>query len=667
MRNLSKSLQISSTLLRSLITHKPFPSSSTSSSCSETIIFPDPIPENRQNFFHDVNGLLSSKDPPYAMDFFKWAEKEPGFGERFDSFRLLLQGLMGLECLKDTVNYFSDKKIPDAKTVIQGLKDGSNRIEDSISCVEWMLVNNIRLWVPCVKHVMYESWEFYDKAYYDSGANLERYFKLARDKGVELDPASFSCAIGLVSQKPDSNAACNLLLEMKEKGWVPSEGSYTQAIIACVKQRNLMEALRLKDEMVSCGKPMNLVVATMLMKGYCVSGDLESALGLFEKLAELELSPNKSTFSVLIDGCCINGNMEKASELYDQMTEKGIKPSGFNVNSLIKGFLKARLFEKAYEMFNKAAESGLVDDSSLNSLLSCLCKDGNMDEAQKFWGMALQCGIEPNLQNYNNLILGYCRKGNVAMAHGMYVQMIAKGLNPNVVTFTILMNGHIKKGEVGKALKMFDEMLQKGIKCTDHAYNTIIGGLCKNGQRIDCTDDTYNSIIVGLCKNGQTSRARKILEDFIKIDKFVPSCLTYNSIVGGLINEGDLDSALSVYNEMGEKGVSPDLCTYTIFIDAFLKSNNFNLVLKMQNEMISKGLELDITAYGTLIDGCCQREDMKNACKLFNQLCEAGLSPNYDIYYNMIMGYRTLGNIRAALSFEKKMNEQGILPDWLAQ
>ncbi|KNA05276.1 hypothetical protein SOVF_191910 [Spinacia oleracea] len=722
MRNLSKSLQISSTLLRSSVTHKPLSSSLTSLSSSEPLISQDPISEsslpnqspisndfnegyssipisqnhqNPTNFSHGINGLLSSKDPPSAMEYFKWAEKQPGFGEGVDSFCLLLHNFMGLEGQQCAVKELvSTQNFPDAKTVIRGLNDCSNRfgfdldsriynyllcgfiktgrIEDSISCVEWMLENKIDLWVSYLNDLIYElgiqrkmikeAKELYDKVFCKGNvvnggtvrimmkaclkdgnpSEADRYFRLARDKGVELDPAAFSCAIVAVSQKPDSNAACELLMEMKEKGWVPSEGTYTQTIIACVKQRNLMEALRLKDEMVSCGKPMNLVVATTLMKGYCVSGDLESALGLFAKLDEYELSPNNITFSVLIDGCCINGNMEKASELYDQMIEKGIEPSVYNVNSMIKGFLKARLFEKAYEMFNKAAESGLVDDSSLNSLLSCLCKDGNMDEAQKFWGMALQCGIEPNLQNYNNLILGYCRKGNVAMAHSMYVEMIGKGLNPNVFTFTILINGHFKKGEVDKALNLFDEM---------------------SDQRIDCTDHTYNTMIGGLCKHGKTSLARNMLENFIKEANFVPSCMTYNSIVGGLIKEGDLDSALSVYNEMGENGVSPDICTYTIFIDAFRKSNNFDLALKMQNEMISKGLELDITAYGTLIDGCCKRRDMESACKLFNELCKSGLSPNIYIYNNMISGYRNLNNMEVALSFQKKMTEQGVLCD----
>ena len=44
---------------------------------------------------------------------------------------------------------------------------------------------------------------------------------------------------------------------------------------------------------MACGKSMNLVVATNLMKGYCVLGDLDTALDLLNKIGEDGLSPNK--------------------------------------------------------------------------------------------------------------------------------------------------------------------------------------------------------------------------------------------------------------------------------------------------------------------------------------------------------------------------------------
>nr|XP_023892797.1 pentatricopeptide repeat-containing protein At3g54980, mitochondrial-like [Quercus suber] len=173
----------------------------------------------------------------------------------------------------------------------------------------------------------------------------EKYFRGAKAKGIELDVEVCSIVIQAVCKRPNLSLAFVLLKGMREMGWVPLEGTYTCVIGACVKHGNMVEALRLKDEMVSCGKSMNLVVATNLMKGYCVQGNLDSALDLFNRIGEDVLSPNKVTYSVLIEWCGKNGTMERAYELYTQMKEKGIQPSVFNVNSLILGFLKSRSLE----------------------------------------------------------------------------------------------------------------------------------------------------------------------------------------------------------------------------------------------------------------------------------------------------------------------------------
>ncbi|KAL2530776.1 pentatricopeptide repeat-containing protein [Forsythia ovata] len=147
----------------------------------------------------------------------------------------------------------------------------------------------------------------------------EKYFVGAKGSGMKLDAVIYTTAVRVACMKLDANVACDLLIEMKKMGWVPSEGTFTHVICTCVKQRNLTDAFRLKDEMISSGYSINLVVATSLMKGYCQQGDLINALKLFNKITEDGLTPNKITYAVLIEGCCRNRNMEKAQVLYTQM------------------------------------------------------------------------------------------------------------------------------------------------------------------------------------------------------------------------------------------------------------------------------------------------------------------------------------------------------------
>lgn len=247
----------------------------------------------------------------------------------------------------------------------------AQKIQDAMVCLNLMIEKNVDLWVSYVnillnalikKNMVVEVRELYDKMSsrglfgdsvtvlfmmraclkYGRAREAELWFRRARDRGVQLDAGVYSCAIEAVIEKPDSNGAYELLMEMRKKGWVPSGDTFTKVVVACVKKGNLSGALMLKDEMISCGRSMNLDSAIDFMKGCCVSGDVDCALNFFTRVMESQLSVDKGTYSVLIGECCKKGNIEKASELCDQMIGMGIKPSVHVFNLLIKGFLNAQ-------------------------------------------------------------------------------------------------------------------------------------------------------------------------------------------------------------------------------------------------------------------------------------------------------------------------------------
>ncbi|KAK1382453.1 hypothetical protein POM88_020188 [Heracleum sosnowskyi] len=465
-----------------------------------------------------------------------------------------------------------------------------------------------------------------------------KYFREAKGSGVKVDVSVYCSVIHAVCKIPDADYAYELLKEMKGMGWVPAEGTRTCVVGAYVNQKNMVGALKVRDEMVADGIPINLVVATSLMKGYCLEGNLGKALGLFEEIERDGPAPNKVTYSVLIEGCCRHGNMQKAKELYSRMKLIGIEPTVYHVNSLIRGFLEAKSWEEALVQFHDAVECGVFNGFTYNVLMSSLCKAGKMSEACNLWDDMLSKGLVPSVVSYNNLILGYCRQGNMDSASNMFADMLGKGLKPDVITYSILIDGHFKKREVEEAFKYFDQMLSLGLAPTNFTYNKLVNGLC----------------IVR-----RTSEARDRLKKLLG-NGFIPDCMTYNSIINGFVKENAINSALDVYTEMCESGFSPNVITYTTLVDGLLKSNNYDLAIKLKNEMKNRGLKLDVTAYGVFIDGYCKRGDMESARELFDELYVVGLFPNTVVYNSMISGFKSLNDMDTALSLHNQMIEDGI-------
>ncbi|XVF34401.1 hypothetical protein REPUB_Repub18cG0055700 [Reevesia pubescens] len=254
----------------------------------------------------------------------------------------------------------------------------------------------------------------------------EKFFREAKARGMELDVAVYTVLIQAACQKPDLNMA---------------------------------EALKLKDEMLSCGKQLHLVVATSLMKGYCKQGDIVGALDLFNKIKEDGLCPNKVTFTVLIEWCCRNRNVKKAYELYAEMKLINIQPTVFNMNSLLRGFLEACSPKEASNLFEEAVESGIAKVFTYNIFLYHLCIDGKVNEACSLWQRMVANGVVPSNVSYDNMILGYCRTGNMDVAHTVFSEMLDRGFKPNVITYSTLMDGHFRKGDAEQALDVFDEMV----------------------------------------------------------------------------------------------------------------------------------------------------------------------------------------------------------------
>ncbi|KAE8687134.1 tRNA (cytosine-5-)-methyltransferase-like [Hibiscus syriacus] len=307
---------------------------------------------------HVINTLLSHKnDSVSALKYFRSIEKKRCFVDSIDGLCVLLHILVGSSQTHKHAQYLlnnnfgSDHSGPAPFVFLDHLVDTSkrfdfelnsrafnyllnsyvrvNRFDDAVDCFNGMLERDIVPWIPYMnilltalvrRSLMDKARELYGKmvsigvrgdcftvyammrAFLKEGKPWEgeEFFREAKTQGIDLDAAVYRISIHVACRKPDLNMSTELLRKMEGRGWVPSESSYTTVIGAFIKQGNLAEALRLKDEMLSSGKPLNLVAATSLMKGYCKQGDIDQALDLFNKIKDDGLAPNKVTYTVLI-------------------------------------------------------------------------------------------------------------------------------------------------------------------------------------------------------------------------------------------------------------------------------------------------------------------------------------------------------------------------------
>ena len=198
---------------------------------------------------------------------------------------------------------------------------------------------------------------------------------------VEPDQRVYAVAIAALCKLRDADRALLMLGEMNEAGFETWDFTYRSVVDVLVKAGRMEEALRVKDEMLAAGKKMDVVLATILMHGYCLRREVGTALDLFEESVANGILPTNVTYGMLIRACHQEGMAQKAYVLCCQMKGQGLLPSLLEFNLVIDGLLHEKRWEDAVSLCEEMADSRLLDVFAYNSLIRWLCHRHKLREA----------------------------------------------------------------------------------------------------------------------------------------------------------------------------------------------------------------------------------------------------------------------------------------------
>merc|ERR1712194_429634 len=95
----------------------------------------------------------------------------------------------------------------------------------------------------------------------------------------------------------------------------------------------------------------DLVTYSTIIKGYCQSGMLDKALGLFRQMQqEAGLSPDEVLFNSLLDGCAREQRLQDALALLDEMRSAKVTPSNYTLSIICKLLGRSRRLEQAFSL-----------------------------------------------------------------------------------------------------------------------------------------------------------------------------------------------------------------------------------------------------------------------------------------------------------------------------
>ncbi|XP_047338036.1 pentatricopeptide repeat-containing protein At5g46100 [Impatiens glandulifera] len=364
---------------------------------------------------------------------------------------------------------------------------------------------------------------------------------------------------------------------------------------------------RMKDEKCMITDDLFLSIC----RGYGRIHKPLEAIRIFQKMKEFDCEPTEKSYTTVLSILVDENQTKMALRFYKYMKQTGIKTNIVSLNVLIKALCKDRgTMEAALQVFNEMPIRGFNPDSyTYGTLINALCKYGNVIEAKKLFKEMDSKGCSPSVVTYTSLINGLSQSDNPNESIELLEEMKSKGIEPNVFTYSAFMDGLCKNGRTSHALKVFEEMRSKNIKPNMVTYSTLLNGLCKEGKLQEAVEildrmklqgvkpdaGIYSKIINSFTNVNKFQEAANFLDEMI-LDGITPNRVTWNlnvkihnTVLQGLLADGDLDRASRLYLNLRTRGISVEGKSFDSLVSSLCKKGDLHKAMSIIDEMVVDG------------------------------------------------------------------------------
>ncbi|XP_027188079.1 uncharacterized protein [Cicer arietinum] len=381
-----------------------------------------------------------------------------------------------------------------------------------------------------------------------------------------------------------------------------------------------------------------------VIRGYGLAGKPVRALRTFLRIESFGIRPSVRSLNALLNSLVQNKRYRLAFLVFKNSRDRfGVLPNVVSCNILLKALCKGNEVEVAVRVLDEMSGMGLVPNVvSYTTVLGGYVWRGDMVGATRVFREVLDRGWVPDVTTYTVLLDGFCRLGKLVDAIRVMDGMEENGVEPNEVTYGVMIEAYCKEKKSGEAVNLLEDMLEKDCVPGLALCCKVVDLLCEEGNvesacevwrmvsRKNCSSLDGGAVVVStlihwLCKKGKVLEARNMFAEFGKGS--IASLLTYNTLIAGLCEGGELCEAAKLWDDMLEKGVVPNAFTYNMLIKGFCKVGNVKEGIRVLEEMLQNGCLPNKSTYLILIDGLLLSGGMKQE---INKVVSMAISTGVD-------------------------------------
>ncbi|XP_074866312.1 pentatricopeptide repeat-containing protein 1, mitochondrial [Carettochelys insculpta] len=448
--------------------------------------------------------------------------------------------------------------------------------------------------------------------------------QMLKEERLQPEERNYTVLIGGCGRVGYVKKAFRLYNDMKKRGLIPTDATYTALFNACAespwKDSGLQNALKLRQELKSKNQDLNLITYHALLKACAVCSDLRTCFDVLKEIVHKGLAVTQETFSFLLMGCVKDkeSGLRYALQVWQQMAKLGIKPDGYLYNLMLHAARDCGIGNPvvASDLLLKSAEENQTHVKAISIRQGQRVKDQKKKRANS--GITPQLDVE-TLEK--QIFHENSRKAEERVINHEDKDVCDVQAEPGT-------------GLVGLANKTV-ECSRTGAFSSNQAVSDLLQA--NQGQFFEPACNLPNLLDLKISNRNLVSLG------------------TVSTPSDRLALMGNMEGFL---NKMKEDNVAPDIKTFTLLAELVepLSQSESSLLTVLDEHKV----KADVTFFNTLLRKKSKLGDLEGAKGMLTALVKRGISPNMQTFCNLAIACR---KEKDGLQLLLDMKTSGITPN----
>jgi len=257
-----------------------------------------------------------------------------------------------------------------------------------------------------------------------------------------------------------------------------SEVDFYTSLAQCViraGQPHLVEGIL--DDMSRDGITRPLAIYEGAMRHFAGQKQYQLALRLYDRLILDGLEPSAVTCGCLIGFASELGELDRAVGFFEKLSTISI-PSIRAYMTVLRVHAKRHDWESSLALFRDMLSRGFADALALNVVLSTGVAVNRLDGVSLL--LVDACGQSPCLVDtisFNTVIKGYAQQGDLGKALEVLERMRSQRCGPNAISFNTAMDAAVRCRKLQEAWVLLHQMQAAGLHPDKFSCSILIKGL----------------------------------------------------------------------------------------------------------------------------------------------------------------------------------------------